>query len=486
MKQCEDVAHDRRLDWALAELEGGERPPDLAAAVVERARVGDVPLPPADSAETRPRLWVAAAAILVGLLATLGVLLRLPPGDPTAAGTETRREEPQYRRVANRTELAALPADTTAIQGSNLPADALDELARFPGLTHLALHYGGQTDPVKGQYSIRMTPNNLRSIGDEDLAKLRACRSLVSLDLTGAWNVRGDGLRHVAALPKLETLRLGYADTTDEGIAHLASLRTLKEVRVVANHALGASGIRALASLPGLEHLVISRCPQLHESALVELARAKRLAILSLADLGAFRDESGVELPSADLVRRARVEEASVAKGAGVTDHVLEELANLPRLLMLDVSRGRYGRQGVRALARANLIQLAIPGTADLDAETVAMLRSPSLVILDLSLCPALGDDLGAALRGFEKLDYLELHGLERLTDAGLAELVANVPLRRGLGVSKCRGLTAASAKLLADTTRIRQLDVRGCAGWDGALVERASQGGRKVTFFQW
>ena len=81
----------RRFDWALREVVGDERAPDVTAAVLARAAAGDS----GERAEAIPALsrrrWLALAALfLLGVFTVLGVALALAARTQLqAAGTPT-------------------------------------------------------------------------------------------------------------------------------------------------------------------------------------------------------------------------------------------------------------------------------------------------------------------------------------------------------------------------------------------------------------
>ena len=67
-------------------------------------------------------------------------------------------------------------------------------------------------------------------ISDAELARLKDAVNIKHLDLTGATFLGDAGLKHVAALTGLESLRLDAPYVTDVGIAHLQELRNLKKL----------------------------------------------------------------------------------------------------------------------------------------------------------------------------------------------------------------------------------------------------------------
>lgn len=79
-------------------------------------------------------------------------------------------------------------------------------------------------------------------------------------NLTYLWlqdtKLAGAGLRHLAALPKLATLRMYGTGLTDDGLRELVPLKSLTFLDIRATKATGA-GLRHLASFTRLTELAL-------------------------------------------------------------------------------------------------------------------------------------------------------------------------------------------------------------------------------------
>lgn len=66
----------------------------------------------------------------------------------------------------------------------------------------------------------------------------------------------GDDLKHLEAMPHLDTLSLQLTQVTDRGLRHLAKAPSLQEVDINGSHLTGV-GIENLSKLPRLEEVVV-------------------------------------------------------------------------------------------------------------------------------------------------------------------------------------------------------------------------------------
>jgi hypothetical protein len=69
--------------------------------------------------------------------------------------------------------------------------------------------------------------------------------------------VTDQGLQHLARLTRLEKLDLSDTKITDPGLVHLAGLTELRELNLLQSHGIKGDGLKYLANLKKLEQLLL-------------------------------------------------------------------------------------------------------------------------------------------------------------------------------------------------------------------------------------
>ncbi len=88
---------------------------------------------------------------------------------------------------------------------------------------------------------------------DAGLKQLAGLKSLQSLRLGGE-QVTDFGLRELARLPSLQTLSLGFTEVTDIGLRELAGLQSLQTLNLLNNKRVTPAGVSDLQkALPALK-----------------------------------------------------------------------------------------------------------------------------------------------------------------------------------------------------------------------------------------
>ncbi len=159
--------------------------------------------------------------------------------------------------LAGLTGLRRLNLSMTKVTDSGLR-----HLAGLSGLESLALSNNGEVRDLS--WAAGMTRmKRLRLFGcaanDDSLAHLAGMAELRSLDLGYCRRLRGDGLRHVEALPELAELFLFGCEGLREGLPSLARMRSLRRLFLSRCRGLAGSDFSPLADLPHLYTLTIPR-----------------------------------------------------------------------------------------------------------------------------------------------------------------------------------------------------------------------------------
>ena len=257
-----------------------------------------------------------------------------------------------------------------------------------------------------------------KRVSDEVIAALAAaCPSLESLELGGCSHLTNDGLRALAAAPRLRARlrRLNLRSCwqiTDAGIGHLAGIRSST---TTTNPHLDGDNEDDIG-LAALEVLVLQDCQKLSDAALRMLQEGGSLRTLRSLNLSFC---------------------------ASITDSGLRSLGRLTALESLNL--------GLAYLAEASV----------------------NLASLDVSFCERVSDaGLGHIAGGLFSLRRLALAGCRRISDEGLGQVAKTLLDLDTLSVGQCVRIGDRSLELIAAHLRqLRRIDLYGCPRLSAAGV---------------
>lgn len=411
----------RRFDWALREAAGGERAPDVTAAVLARAAAGEV-VDVDDAATGAPAMsrlrWLAIAAVfLLGVLTVLGVAFAARGGANGDSRDEAQGEK--VRVLTKASKIATLPTALGAIEVHNFDDAAVTALAaRCPDLEHLCVFASTGTSRFESSGATAV------SITDECFPTLGSLTKLRRLELIGVLHVQGRRMRELERLPLLESLTLSFFDLDDDSLQVLPRLPSLRALDLTSNQGYGERGLTAIAACPGLRSLSLSGSAPLRDEWFQPLARLTSLQSLELWGTG--------------LTRRLLF-----AKG------------------FPEPRQPRFGARsiGVAALqAWPALRRLSLANALHIEASVGARLRRD---------CPGLQDLV---------LDYC----LE-VDDTTVADVLA-LRFLRSLSLRNCPKVTATSLPLLREARQLREVHFEKAPWLTLAEVEQLMQSGKSVT----
>jgi hypothetical protein len=216
--------------------------------------------------------------------------------------------------------------------------------------------------------------------GDEEVLKLSAFPSIVSLDLSGS-QVTDHGLTLLRNLATLEVLDVSRTQVGDSGLEHVRNLPNLKKLIVAQTRVDGSflgdcpSGIEFLdasgtvvstdhiGAVPSLQTLVLRRW------------KTDRLALDRLASLPHLThlDLSGTELTNDDLrgVRQLRSLESLSLIYTSITSDGLGHIARCPALRTLDLRSTAPGDEGLASLAACQSLEVCDVSDTDITSSGV-------------------------------------------------------------------------------------------------------------------
>jgi hypothetical protein len=250
-----------------------------------------------------------------------------------------------------------------------------DDLAPFVELKHLeslVVRRGRLSDAAVRH--LRRMPKLARlgllevGLTDRGLEQLAEINRLEMLDLRGCANISNGGLKHLAALGNLKTLRLGGQRIDDRSLEICGTLPALTII-AVDEAAVTKAGLERLAALP-LEELSLFRCYSIDDDALAALARLKKLRRLSLRGIP-IGGEGLSHLSGLEALSDLRLNET------GVDDQAIKHLLNLKKTLRrLELRQTLIGDAAVDRLARLDNLRYLDVGETNISAEAARRLHS--------------------------------------------------------------------------------------------------------------
>ncbi|MDO8348704.1 MAG: hypothetical protein Q7T30_00590 [Planctomycetota bacterium] len=459
----DDELDGRLMDWGLQERLGGERPPDLVAAVRARLETAEIHGGPSPMPRTTQR-WLVAAFVLLGTAVVCGVAMWPQHAVEPVPAMPSHVQEPQRAHVGSVAEAAALPADTRAVEATDIDDAVVEALTRLGDLEVLVVR-----EPSNESFGLSLKtqpPANPRHITRDSWRHFASFTKLRRLELSGTGRVwlpgpddGADALALLERLPLLEHLALRCLDTRDAVLMRLPALRSLRSLDLSFDHGFVEEGVKALRQCRSLRRLSLRGCQQLHGNWLGHLHELPELEELDLSAIDGINWRSGPMFLDDQEAKQIRGWADSL--GVGVHDGTLEVLAKSPRLRMLDISGGRWTNTGLRALgACTTLTDLSMFGAHDPGHDFVAALPKD---LQRLEVCADYTDAFCTAVREhLPALRHICVAACYRITDSGLAELCA-MPSLRVLDMRQMRGLTIATVDHLARAVQLEEIDIRHC-----------------------
>ena len=312
---------------------------------------------------TDPKFGDAEAAGLAGLIQLVSLNL---------SGTKITDEG--LKNLAEMSQLKSLDLSSTAIWGFGL--EHIQSLTQLQYLRLDNTQYGngigrGATRFLQELPQLRRLDLSGTDVSDADLPYLKGMTRLEDLRFSSN-KVTDAALKSIEGLTQLEVLQIG-GFVTDAG---LNSLRGLTQLRVL--HVDGAYG---------------GRRRQITAAGVENIKRMTRLEDLSLT----FSDITDPGLESLEVLTRLRMLDLSSNK---ITDAGLQHLQGLTELRMLDISRNEIKGPGLKWLrGLAQLEELSMSevayGFGGDSLENLAGL--PYLLRLDVSRYPSFWPDILSA-----------------------------------------------------------------------------------------
>jgi len=428
---------DTVMEQALRERIGGEAPPDLVDAV--RARLHSTP------AVERSHRWLTAAAVLLGCSVVAGVAWwrhRSPViATQSAAGNSAAAVDPD-RSPMVATEPKAERSPAHADEPRTIPEASAEERQDPVGPRRI----------VTAEQAAALPPTTraVEVVGgsDETIEALVHLQDLETLTVSQPWNEVSGTAPKTAPMPKAEFL-------TNAVWQHFAKFTKLRRLElnatrlVVADTGLhGVDVVTALERLPGLESLAM-RHVVIAPAVLQRLPSLGQLRELELVCDRGFSDAGIAALAKCRSLRRL-----SLRGSFDLPSSRLLALADLREIEVLDLSASEPAAEVPPAAGNVGEVERL----AGLLRQAMERRRSSG----PDSLWSTVHDDVLAALSKMPKLRQVSLLGCERVTDAGIRELVA-MPSLRVLDMRQLSAVTSDVVDVLAGARQLEEVDLRNC-----------------------
>lgn len=325
------------------------------------------------------------------------------------------------------------------LRGGQIDDAAIHNLAELPQLEYLGLHDRAVTErglevlgrlPNLQSFSFvafqpaSATPGSLLP-GDSVIDHLASTTTLKSLSLQFGVRITDAGFARLSRLPKLEELKLGSADITDEGLAYIGKITSLKTFELQP-HVTLISGSRSrltdvgLRHLKGLTNLEVLSIPggQFTDAGMAHLAGMTKLKRLTLISASSVFSDEGFKA----FVGMNDLEWLFISGKLFVTDAGLAHLKNKSKLVNLFLGNSQITDAGLVHLQnKPSLAFLHLNETDISDAGLEHLQSLTGLRNLNLRGTRVAGPGL-ADLKGLSKLSDLDLSDT-RIDDKALKEL---------------------------------------------------------------
>jgi Leucine-rich repeat (LRR) protein len=303
---------------------------------------------------------------------------------------------PSQVRGADLALLQELP-HLQVLRLTDIPLDG-SGLGDLPHLQELSIAHLRRVPRAMGLAEVGRLRHTLRSLrlelpwlGNDDLANLRMLEWLETLNIAEGV-INGEGLVHLAPLPRLRHLRLSQRRLRDTDAAILMTFTGLETLHV-SDTVITDAGLIHISAMPQLRRLTIGSIAPFTQHGIAALCGAPVLEDLSL-DSDAAAADCLKGLTQNTTIRR-------LSPGVPITNQNVPFLTRLERLEELDLSEAQIDDTGTAALAQL-----------------------PHLRVLDLSYTSAIGDRTLAHVGTLPHLEILRLEDV-KITSVGLAHLAA-------------------------------------------------------------
>jgi len=256
-------------------------------------------------------------------------------------------------------------------------------LQTLPRLTHICTPYGLTDEEMAGIATLQTVDEmeiDADRLTDAGLASIAKLRNLKVLHLVGTSMMTDEGLKALAALPRLRHLRLS-GPFTDKGLAYLAAAPSIKVMWLETPKAT-EEGLRELSQIRTLERLTVPWLDLITPRSIASLQAMPRLKALGVGD--ALNADAGV----ASLASLSNLEVLALKGSPALTDNGLKPLAAMPKLRALEIYHSRITEQGLVHLAACKkLDSVQIKSSVPVSAQAVARLQSelPTLRTVDIT-----------------------------------------------------------------------------------------------------
>jgi hypothetical protein len=285
----------------------------------------------------------------------------------------------------------------------------------------------------------------------------------VSFARVPAEKLNAADLAKLRALPKLEEVVFGGNAGTDAGVAEIAKAAPKLRRLWLFRSAVTDAAFPHVATLTELEELHLAGA-RISASALVEVARLKKLRVLDLDDTDV--GDAGLEAIRA----MPALAEVSFKDMRGVGPRGMAALAGLRRLDTLHLAFAEVDDSLEKLAASRTLRQLVLLRATVTDARAASIAKIKSLRVLALSYTP-ITDGALAHVSSLPQLSTLELVNT-RVTDDGVKALGQTKTLTV-LDLSDTQ-TTDAALDALAELPKLTSLVLRGTKVTDAGIAKLA------------
>ncbi len=349
-------------------------------------------------------------------------------------------------------------AELPQLEGLNLSRVKLDgamlrELARFPALRELDLE-GCEFTGEPHEFETMPSLPHLREINlsrcsfvcDKALKWVAQCRNLERLTLPGNAKFADDGVRELARMTQLKSLRAGHMSnrvSSSALVEALGGMHSLQFIDLSSIKGVDDAVLGVIGRMHDLRHLTLYGCCNITDEGVKSLEGLKRLETLDLGLCGGVGDRAletiGVELKALRVLRLSGQISGGGAGGFAGDDEWMNN-----RYL-------RVSDAGLAFICRLpNLEELSLRGSNTLTSAGLRRLAGYAENVMG-----------GATPAQFTRLRELDLTDCSGITDEDVEFGLATLPRLSKLYMDGCNQLTDAAAKHFARIKTLTHLNIR-------------------------
>ncbi|EFA80095.1 leucine-rich repeat-containing protein [Heterostelium album PN500] len=236
-------------------------------------------------------------------------------------------------------------------------------------------------------------------------------------------------------------------------------------------------GNQTLSSIAGvfqsMEDLNLSNCPLLTDDGISEFLtnHGKPLTTLNLSMTLISSKSITIISNFCQLIHSLDIQNCPM-----VTTENLRQLAQIPKLKKIDISKCKVTNEVVALLFAHNIQELSIRNENRISDEALVTFSCSQLRVLDLSSCSKISDQTFIQLPQCPQLESLILEACYNITDAAALNISQKMPSLRKISLKSCKFITDTGIiNIVQRCSKIEDMKLSRCHSLSDVAVEAIS-----------